>query len=245
MVLQNKIQYTNLPQMRYSFSSSQYEEIFNVNPKMQKVINKELYAYIAEVLVLLFEEKLSSTNTIDSLVASIPINDSKKKSCSICNLRNIENQKRLCPECRTQLSTLTEIQKRKTVEIEDNMPDYLTNPLTFKHYRIDDEQSATHVSKISLTQRIADLGVNVSDIYISDLININPNSVANAKKMLQHIEVISGIRDGSHKWVAVICDGIPYYYAIKLKEKFPWLVLILGQLHEEMNMLRAYVELNW
>ncbi|RIB21667.1 hypothetical protein C2G38_2175981 [Gigaspora rosea] len=196
--------------------SSQYEEIFNVDPKMQKVIDEELYAYISE-----------------------------KKSCPVCNLRNIENRKRLCSECRTQLPTLTEIQKGKTVEIEDNMSDYLTNPLTFKHYRIDDEQSATHIPKISLTQRIADPGVNVPDIYIPDPININPNLVANVEKILQHIEVISGIRDGSRKWVAVTCDGVPYHYAVKLKEKFPWLVLILRQLHEEINMLCAYVELNW
>ena len=33
--------------------------------------------------------------------------------------------------------------------------------------------------------------------------------------------------------------------ATKIKEKFPWLILVPGQLHEEMNMLRAYVELNW
>ncbi|GES81472.1 hypothetical protein GLOIN_2v1770734 [Rhizophagus clarus] len=29
------------------------------------------------------------------------------------------------------------------------------------------------------------------------------------------------------------------------KEKFPWLVLIPGQLHEEINMLQVFVELNW
>jgi len=45
--------------------------------------------------------------------------------------------------------------------------------------------------------------------------------------------------------VAVVCDGVPYRLATKFKEKFPWLILIPGQLHEEMNMLRAFVELNW
>ena len=45
--------------------------------------------------------------------------------------------------------------------------------------------------------------------------------------------------------MVVACDGVPYHHSIKLKEKFPWLVLIPGQLHEEMNMLRAFVELNW
>ena len=82
-------------------------------------------------------------------------------------------------------------------------------------------------------------------MYIPDPLNINPNSKANVEKILQHIKKISGIEDGVRKWVVVTCDGIPYHYACKMKEKFPWLILIPGQLHEEMNMLRAYVELNW
>ena len=82
-------------------------------------------------------------------------------------------------------------------------------------------------------------------LYIPDPIEINPNSIANVEKVLFHIETISGIKDGTRKWIAVTCDGVPYHHATKLKEKFPWLVLIPGQLHEEMNMLRAYVELNW
>jgi hypothetical protein len=211
---------------------------------MQKVIDDELYAFLAKTLVLLSEEKLSSTNTIDSLVASTSINSTKMKECPKCNLKNIENRKRLCPECGTQLLTLAEIQIEKAGEVENSMIDYLTNSFIFKPYRINDERNIC-VPKISHTQQAADPGVNIPEIYIPDPININPNSIANVEKILLHIEAISGIRDGTRKWVAVACDGVPYHYAIKLKEKFPWLVLILGQLHEEMNMLRAYVELNW
>ena len=125
------------------------------------------------------------------------------------------------------------------------MTNQLTKPPSFKHYRINNEQSITHVPKISFTQQVADPGVNIPEIYIPDPIGINPNSIANVEKILLHIEEISGIRDGTRKWVVVACDGVPYRYAIRLKEKFPWLVLVLGQLHEEMNMLRAFVELNW
>ncbi|RIB19714.1 hypothetical protein C2G38_2181071 [Gigaspora rosea] len=92
---------------------------------------------------------------------------------------------------------------------------------------------------------VTDQEVDILNIYIPDPINVNPNSIANIEKILLHIETISGIRNGTRKWVAVTCDGVPYRYATKLKEKFPWLVLIPGQLHEEMNMLRAFVELNW
>ena len=76
--------------------------------------------------------------------------------------------------------------------------------------------------------------VNVPEIYVPDPVNINPNSIANVEKVLLHIETI---RMGA--------DGVPYSRATKLKEKFSWLVLTPGQLHKEMNMLRAYAELAW
>ncbi|RIB04656.1 hypothetical protein C2G38_2221792 [Gigaspora rosea] len=47
------------------------------------------------------------------------------------------------------------------------------------------------------------------------------------------------------KNVPVVCDGVPYNLAQKIKKRFPWLVLIPGALYEEMNMLKAFVELNW
>ncbi|RIB04668.1 hypothetical protein C2G38_2048245 [Gigaspora rosea] len=244
MASQNKIQYTNSPWARNSPSRSQYEELFDISPKMQEVIDEELYSYLAEVLILLSEEK-SSTNIIDSLAASISINVTKMKFCPSCNLQNIENRKKNCPNCGTQLPTLAEIQKEKTDEIKNNINKQLTNQLIFKQYRIDDEQDDTSTPRISHTQRITDQGVNVPEIYIPDQINLNPNSITNVEQVLLHIEKISGIKNGIRKWVVVVCEGVPYRYATKLKEKFPWLVLIPGQLHEEMNMLSAYVELNW
>ena len=142
------------------------------------------------------------------------------------------------------MPTLVKIQNEKAVE--NSLIDQQSKPLIFKPYSISDELSNVSVSRISFTQRpIIEQGVNTPEIYISDLININPNSIVNVEKVLLHIETISGVKDGSRKWVAVTCDGVPYHHAIKFKEKFLWLVLILGQLHEEMNMLRAYVELNW
>jgi hypothetical protein len=81
-------------------------------------------------------------------------------------------------------------------------------------------------------------------IFIPDPLNINPNSIINIEKVLFHIEKISGIKEKQRKWIVVVCDGIPYHYATKIKHKFPWLILLPGPLHEEMNMLKAYVELN-
>ncbi|KAF0474168.1 hypothetical protein F8M41_024747 [Gigaspora margarita] len=145
---------------------------------------------------------------------------------------------------KTQLPTLAEIQKKKIVKEEISKAD---NSFIFRLYSFDNESSSssTNIPRISITQRrVTDQEVNIPDIYISDLVNINPNSIANIEKILLHIGTITGIKSRAHNWVVVTCDSVSYYYALKLKEKFSWLVLILGPLHEKINILRALIELN-
>jgi len=214
---------------------------------MQDAIDKELYTYVFEILTLLSDEKLSATNTIDSIIADATTNINSMKKCPNCNQQNIENRKQVCPTCRMRLPTLTEMQRQRTVGVEISKTDRPAKPLIFKSYSVDDDSYTVSIPKISLTQPsvVTDPKVKIPEIYVPDPIEINPNSIANVEKVLFHIETITGIKDGTRKWIAVTCDGVPYHHATKLKEKFPWLVLIPGQLHEEMNMLRAYVELNW
>ncbi|RIB22101.1 hypothetical protein C2G38_2296948 [Gigaspora rosea] len=227
MALQNRIQHTNLPWVCQSLSRSQYEELFDISFRMQEIVDKELHAYLAEILNLLSAERSSSTNIIDSFVASTTTNTTNMKMCLGCGRQNIENRKRICPECKT------------IVEAESSTVDQLNDPFIFKPYNINEEQINTCASKISFTQqKVTDPRVNIPEIYIPDPININPNSLANVEKVLLHIEKISGIKDGIRKCVVVICDGVLYRHTTKLREKFLWLVLIPGQLHEEMNMLR-------
>jgi len=107
------------------------------------------------------------------------------------------------------LPTLAEIQNEKAVE--NSIIDQQSKPLIFKPYSIGDESSSVSILRISFTQW---------PIIISDLINIIPNSIVNVEKVLLHIETISGVKDGSHKWVAVTCDSVSYHHAIKFKEKF-------------------------
>ena len=82
-------------------------------------------------------------------------------------------------------------------------------------------------------------------MYVLDPLGLNPNSINNIKKVLEHIQSITKINQDGRKWLPVVCDGVPYNLAQKIKKDFPWLVLIPGALHEEMNMLKAFVELNW
>lgn len=246
MASHNKIQHTNSP-WAYSLDRLRYEELYDISSEMQDAIDKELYTYVYDILTLLSDEKLSATNTIDSIIADAATNINSMKKCPNCNQQHIENRKQVCPTCRMRLPTLTEMQRQRKVGVEISETDRPAKPLIFKSYSVDDDSYTASIPKISLTQPsvVTDPKVKIPEIYIPDPIEINPNSIANVEKVLFHIEKISGIKDGTRKWIAVTCDGVPYHHATKLKEKFPWLVLIPGQLHEEMNMLRAYVELNW
>ncbi|KAF0365666.1 hypothetical protein F8M41_013807 [Gigaspora margarita] len=103
MISQDRIQYTNLPWACKSLFKFQYKELFNISSQMQEIVNKELHTYLAEILNLLSKEKSSSTNIIDSSIASTITNTTNMKMCFGCGQQNIENRKRICPECKMPL----------------------------------------------------------------------------------------------------------------------------------------------
>ncbi|KAF0492180.1 hypothetical protein F8M41_021795 [Gigaspora margarita] len=161
MTLQNRIQHTNLPWACKSFFRFQYKELFDINSQMQEIVNKKLHTYLAEILNLLSEERSFSTNIIDFSIASTITNTTNMKMC-------------------------LEIQKEKKVEAENSTVNQLNNLVIFKPYNINEEQINLFTPNISLTQQsVTDpKEVNISEIYISDPININPNSLANVERFL-------------------------------------------------------------
>src|SRR6266542_3843725 len=89
-------------------------------------------------------------------------------------------------------------------------------PLIFKSYQseINTSKKLTNsINMISITQRSNQKDINVPDILVSDPIPINPNSIKNVQKVIEHIKEISGINKDERKWIAVVCDRIPYRYA--------------------------------
>ena len=92
------------------------------------------------------------------------------------------------------------------------------------------EKSVTYSRTFEKTQSNPEGEVYTPQLYVPDPIPINPNSTANIRKIFEHIEELSGIKDGSRKWVVVTCDGIPYHRAQTIKKDFPWLILIPGAL---------------
>ncbi|RIB20500.1 hypothetical protein C2G38_2141143 [Gigaspora rosea] len=107
MSSQNRIQHiTNSPWAYNSLNILQYDELFEISSQMQEVVDKELYDYLDNLLNLLSQEKSSSINTIDTLVASTGTKITNMKVCPSCHKREIENRRKVCPDCGTRLPFL-------------------------------------------------------------------------------------------------------------------------------------------
>ena len=132
-----------------------------------------------------------------------------KKKCLVCQTSNIDNKKRVCLTCRNKLPTLAKInqQSNELLKIINNTE----KPLIIHPYTFKGSSKPWSVPKSEDT----------SQIFVSDSVRINPNSIANVRKVLEHIEKISGIKDDSRKWIVVTCDGVPYHHIQKIKKDFP------------------------
>ncbi|RIB22016.1 hypothetical protein C2G38_2076772 [Gigaspora rosea] len=225
----NNIQNTD-PWLCSAINQKQYEELFYLISGMENEIHEELTNYLSTILEKLLIEKNQETNTIDELVYHQSQIGYMKK-CTVCQTSNIDNKKRNCPTCHNKLLTISEINKQ--FDEPSNITNIAKKSLDISPYAFE-EAWLTPENEVYMPQ-----------LFVPDPIGINPNSVANIQKVLEHIEKISGVKNGSRKWVVVTCDGVPYHHIQKIKSEFPWLILIPGALHEEMNMLRAFVELNW
>jgi len=191
-------------------------------------------------------EKNKDINIIDNLITDQNMKIGKQKWYQECGKDNIENSRRKCPQCNIKLPTLAETQEtidQTLFEKKDTI-----KPLIFKSYQseIDTSKKFTNlINPINITQRSNQKDINVPNILVPDLIPINPNSIKNVQKVLEHIKEISEINKGERKWIAIVYDRIPYYYAQKFKNDYPEILLISSPLHEEMNMLKSFVKLNW
>ena len=233
------------PWLNQKLNSSQIEELFDVTPEMQQLLDQQLYDYLSVILNEACAEK-NNTNIIDDLAAEHNTTLGKQKRCNKCGKTEIENLQRKCPDCDEKLANIAEIQQEEASQsiLETTNT---TKPLHIRFYQNSTNISdAPHTNPISITQKSSPQdGVKVPDISLPDPLPLNPNSIENVRKVLDHIQEISGINKGERKWIPVVCDGVPYNYAQKIKENYPRILMIPGQLHEEMNMLKAFVELNW
>ncbi|RHZ45106.1 hypothetical protein Glove_691g8 [Diversispora epigaea] len=227
----NDIQDTD-PWLHFEPSKKQYEELFDLSSGMKNEIHEELTNYLTIILEELRIEKNQEKNMIDELV-HYQNQTGYMKKCSVCQTSNIDNKKWVYPKCHNKLLIISEINK------QFDEPSDITN-ITEKSININ-----PYIFKEA--QSVPESEVYTPQLFVSDQIRVNPNSIANIRKVLEHIKEISGIKDGSHKWFVVTCDGVLYHHIQKIKKDYPWLILIPGALHEEINMYQYAMasELMW
>jgi hypothetical protein len=72
--------------------------------------------------------------------------------------------------------------------------------LTFKIKEFENKTLEKNTNIMSITQKSNfQENVNNPNIFIPDPLPINPNSIANVRKILDHIQEISGIKKGDRK----------------------------------------------
>src|SRR6266542_5392990 len=133
---------------------------------MENEIHKELTNYLSIILKELCIKKNQEENIIDKLVHNQSQTGYKKK-CSVCQTSNIDNKKRVCPTCRNKLPTLAKInqQSNESLKIINN-----TEKSLIIH---------SHIFKGSSKPRSISESEDTPQIFVPDLVGINPNSIAN------------------------------------------------------------------
>jgi hypothetical protein len=91
------------PWLHQKLNSIQIQELFEITPDMQALLDKELQDYLSVILTDVCEEKNSEINLVDNLI----LNNStigKQKRCINCGIKEIENSKCKCPQCSQKLA---------------------------------------------------------------------------------------------------------------------------------------------
>jgi len=97
----DKIQEIEEPWLCQKLDSQQIQELFEVTPEMQKLIDQQLYDYLTTITILIeaCAEKNSEVNSIDDQILRRDSTTSKQKSCIKYGMKEIENNKKICPQC--------------------------------------------------------------------------------------------------------------------------------------------------
>jgi len=194
----DQTQMTKEPWLYRKLNSLQVEELFDVTPDMQRLLDQQLHNHLSIILNEACMEKNDDTNAIDDLATKHTTIMNRQKRCTNCGKVEIENSRRKCPDCNEKLANLSETQQRTQETI--NQSTNTTRPLNFKFYQNKTNISDDSTKPISITQKSSPQdGVEVPDLLVPDPLPINPNSIENVHKVLNHIQKISVIKKGERK----------------------------------------------
>ncbi|KAF0400553.1 hypothetical protein F8M41_009554 [Gigaspora margarita] len=179
------MQFNQDPWLYSELTQEQYKSLFYLNLEMKNKIDQELHKYLQIIIDELIEEKNQPSSLINKLM-----NNNKQtgfiKKCLVCQTSNINNKKQLCSNCNTKLPIINELKLlNELLEVANNTEkSYIFTSYTFN--KLD--------KQIALKNK-----TNILQIFIPNPKNINPNSVANLKKIFDYIEEISGIKENKCK----------------------------------------------
>jgi len=178
-----------------SLNTLQIQELFDLTPEMQILIDRQLHYYLSIIITEACTEKSQNVNAIDNLVANQNTKIGNQKWCQGCGKGEIENLRRKCPQCKMKLPTVVKIQEviNQTISEKEDM----IKPLIIRPYQFKTNISENLINPISITQRSeSQKDINIPNILVPDPLRINPNSIKNVQKVLDYIKEISGINKG-------------------------------------------------
>ncbi|CAG8451077.1 5489_t:CDS:10, partial [Scutellospora calospora] len=242
----NLVQFTTNPWCYNLLNNLQYKELYYLTPEMKTECELELNKYLLSILNELINEKRNESNIIDTIIKNQKGVSGHSKWCKKCNTTNIDNRKHTCPNCNKKLDTLAALRAESTNEsFQISNTTSQLNPIIIKPNTFTHEQKTSFVERISITQKLEpDQNIIVPEMHVPDPLGLNPNSINNVKKVLEHIQNITKINKDGRKWLLVICDEVPYHLAQKIKKDFPWAIDIkqfaIRQRYRTENQLKFF-----
>ena len=191
----DQTQMTKEPWLYRKLNSLQVEELFDVTPDMQRLLDQQLHNHLSIILNEACMEKNDDTNAIDDLATKHTTIMNRQKRCTNCGKVEIENSRRKCPDCNEKLANLSETQQRTQETI--NQSTNTTRPLNFKFYQNKTNISDDSTKPISITQKSSPQdGVEVPDLLVPDPLPINPNSIENVHVVLE----LTKVKENGFQW---------------------------------------------
>eukprot|EP00733_Pompholyxophrys_punicea_P000079 Pompholyxophrys_punicea_v1_NODE_10_length_6905_cov_7.951686.p1 type:complete len:503 gc:universal NODE_10_length_6905_cov_7.951686:2403-895(-) len=179
----------------------------------------------------------------------------------LSNQQHVTDRTRLCKQCHSPLVKTARLDVKKNsfkqlqsiVAVSNSAENFcqlnsevisfehskITNALVFKDLTF---QRETDTSQLFIQEKL----------QMFDPVIVNPNSLDSIKKVLKEIKEIANVGKGAgqRNWIILKCDGVPYRILKNFllqddQKEYDWILLLPGELHLEMNMLKSFVHFNW
>jgi len=109
----DQTQTTQEPWLNKKLNPSQIEELFDITPEMQRLLDQQLHDHLSIILDEACAEKNKDTNIIDDLVTKHNTTMGKQKRCNKCGKTEIENLRCKCPDCNEKLANIAEVRQER------------------------------------------------------------------------------------------------------------------------------------